>query len=102
MKRLQTITLLLAVVLPEVSIAGPYEEIISRCRSQMGEYGSAMVKACVDQDIKAADLLTRYPLEAKSLIARCHSQMGEYGWAITKACVDQDMEAERELREYQK
>lgn len=36
------------------------QEIIKRCRSQMGEYGSTMVKACVDQDIEAEKALNRY------------------------------------------
>lgn len=36
------------------------QEIISRCRTQMGEYGAAMVKACVDQDIEAEDALRKY------------------------------------------
>ena len=30
------------------TIAGEKEEIVARCRKQMSEYGSAMVKACVD------------------------------------------------------
>jgi antitoxin component YwqK of YwqJK toxin-antitoxin module len=36
------------------------QEIISRCRKQMGEYGAAMVKACVDQDIEAEKALQKY------------------------------------------
>lgn len=36
------------------------QEIIARCRTQMGEYGAAMVKACVDQDIKAENALRQY------------------------------------------
>ncbi|MBK8814059.1 MAG: toxin-antitoxin system YwqK family antitoxin [Methylococcaceae bacterium] len=36
------------------------QEIIQRCRSSMGEYGSAMVKACVDQDIEAEKALRKY------------------------------------------
>jgi hypothetical protein len=36
------------------------QELISRCRSTMGEYGSAIVKACVDQDIEAENALRNY------------------------------------------
>jgi mannitol-specific phosphotransferase system IIBC component len=36
------------------------QKLISRCRSTMGEYGSAMVKACVDQDIEAENALRKY------------------------------------------
>lgn len=36
------------------------QEIISRCRTQMGKYGAAMVKACVDQDIEAEKALQKY------------------------------------------
>ncbi len=35
-------------------------KIIQRCRSQMGEYGAAMMKACVDQDIEADKALSNY------------------------------------------
>jgi hypothetical protein len=36
------------------------QEIIARCRTQMGEYGAAMVKACVDRDIEAENALQKY------------------------------------------
>jgi len=36
------------------------QEIINRCRTQMGEYGAAMVKACIDQDIEAEKALLKY------------------------------------------
>ena len=36
------------------------QEIISRCRTQMGEHGATMVKACVDQDIEAENALRKY------------------------------------------
>ena len=76
------------------------DEIISRCRSSMGEYGSAMVKACVDQDIEAINALAAYPEKAKPFIARCQKQMNQYGWAMIKACVDQDIDAEKSLGGY--
>lgn len=81
-------------------IAGEREDIIARCRAQMGEYGSAMVKACADQDIEALNALAGYPEQAKPFIARCLRQMSEYGWSMVKACADQDIGAEKALGGY--
>ena len=66
----------------------------------MSEYGSAMVKACADQDIEALNALASYPEKAKPFIARCRQQMSEYGWAMVKACTDQDIAAEKDLGGY--
>ena len=77
------------------------EIIISRCRTQMGGYGSAMVKACVDRDIAAYEEVTDYPDSLTAFIARCKRQMGEYGWAMVKACADRDIAAERALGKLQ-
>ena len=77
------------------------ETIISRCRTQMGGYGSAMVKACVDQDITAYEEVADYPDSLTEFIYRCKKQMGDYGWAMVKACADQDSAAERALSEIQ-
>ena len=77
------------------------EIIISRCRTQMGGYGSAMVKACVDQDITAYEEVADYPDSLTAFIARCKKQMGDYGWAMVKACADQDIAAERALSKIQ-
>ena len=71
--------------------------VIARCRTQMGEYGSAMVKACVDQDMAAYEALQAYPDDHAPFIERCVRHMGEYGWSMVKACADQDIEAERAL-----
>lgn len=97
---LAVIAALAIVCLSNTSSAGEKDDIIARCRKQMGEYGSAMVKACVDQDIEAANSLASYPPNAKPFIVRCQRQMGEYGWALVKACTDQDMEAEKALSGY--
>lgn len=66
----------------------------------MGEYGAAMVKACVDQDMAAWRALARYPDKHKGIVRRCTRQMGAYGWAMVKACADQDIEAEEALESY--
>lgn len=82
------------------ALADVKQEIIARCRSQMGEYGSAMVKACVDQDLNSLVALKKYSKRYDSAITRCISTMKEYGYAMVKACVDQDIEAEKELSNY--
>lgn len=76
------------------------QEVIARCRSQMGEYGSALVKACVDQDLKALVALNKYPKRYDSIVGRCMNSMQEYGYALVKACADQDIKAEKELADY--
>jgi hypothetical protein len=76
------------------------QEIIMRCRTQMQEYGSAMVKACVDQDIAALRALNGYPTEHQAIVSRCYRQMKDYGYAMVKACADQDIQAEEALKTY--
>jgi endonuclease YncB( thermonuclease family) len=76
------------------------KEIIDRCKVQMGSYGSAMVKACVDQDLSAVAEIKQIPDEYKTTVARCMKQMRQYGFAMVKACADQDIEAEKALKEY--
>jgi len=76
------------------------DEIIERCRAQMGEHGSAMVKACVDQDLEAFSTLMKYPSESKEIIDRCKGQIVSYGWNMVKACTDQDTEAKTALQKY--
>lgn len=74
------------------------DDVMRRCRSQMGPYGSSMVKACVDQDMEAHKDLQRYPAAHATIVDRCKLQMRSYGWSMVKACADQDIEAERALR----
>ena len=74
------------------------DEIIDRCRREMASYGSAMVKACVDQDIEAYQALQSYSDEHSAMVDRCKREMGTYGWSMVKACADQDIKAERALR----
>ena len=76
------------------------QEIIKRCKSQMGEYGASMVKACVDQDIEAVIAINKLPDEYNSIVGRCMEQMREYGFSMVKACADQDIEAEKALNNY--
>lgn len=76
------------------------KEIIDRCRSQMGEYGASMVKACVDQDLQAVSALDKYSGKYGLIVDRCMAQMRDYGYSMVKACADQDIEAEKALSEY--
>jgi hypothetical protein len=55
------------------------KEIIDRCQSQMGQYGAAMVKACVDQEIQAVEAIVKYDPKYHDIIARCAQQMAQYG-----------------------
>lgn len=76
------------------------QEIIKRCKSQMGEYGASMVKACVDQDIEAVIAINKFPDKYDPIVGRCMRQMREYGFSMVKACADQDIEAEKALSNY--
>ena len=77
--------------------AAEREKIISRCRGEMGEHGSAMVKYCAEKDIAAYRALQRYPAEHRSFVERCTGDMGEYGWNMVKYCADKDIDAEQAL-----
>lgn len=74
--------------------------VIERCRSEMGAYGAAIVKGCVDMDMKAYEALKRYSVTHRPIVDRCKESMGEYGWAIIKGCADMDIEAEQALEAY--
>ena len=63
----------------------------------MTSYGSAMVKACADQDVGAYQALQGYPAKYSEMVDRCTREMDTYGWSMVKACADQDIEAERAL-----
>jgi hypothetical protein len=75
-------------------------EIIDRCKSQMGQYGAAMVKACVDQDLEAVEKLGMIPSQYKSTVNRCMKQMRQYGFAMVNACAEQDVAADKALSKY--
>ena len=83
---------------PRASESEARDEVIERCRRDLGEFGSAMVKACVDQDLTALRSLQEYPLEHQAILERCFRDMGEFGPAMVKACADQDIAAEEALR----
>ena len=72
-------------------------KIIARCREEMDEFGSAMVKFCAEEDIAAYRALQRYPVEHRRFVERCTREMGQYGWNMVKCCADEDIDAERAL-----
>ncbi|MDD5321305.1 MAG: hypothetical protein PHD43_11960 [Methylococcales bacterium] len=78
----------------------PIQEIKNRCQTQMGDYGAAMVKACVDQDLEALQALGPYMEKYEAIVTRCLTQMIEHGYSMVKACADQDIEAEDALSKY--
>ena len=83
----------------ESNEAAEREKIISRCRKEMAEYGSAMIKYCAEEDIAAYRALQSYPAELRPLVERCNREMGGYGWSMVKYCADEDIDAERALND---
>ena len=69
--------------------------IIARCLSQTGEFGSAMARTCVEQDLAAYETLLAYPEACASFVVHCAKRLGQHGWSMVKICVDKDIEAER-------
>lgn len=69
--------------------------IIARCLSQTGEFGSAMARKCVQQDLAAYEALLAYPEACASFVVRCAKRLGQHGWGMVKICVDKDIESER-------
>ena len=68
--------------------AAERQKIIARCREEMGEHGSAMVKYCADKDIAAYRALQSYSAELHPFVERCIGEMGSYGWSMVKYCAD--------------
>lgn len=69
--------------------------IITRCLSQTGEFGDAMTRMCVQQDLAAYKALLAYPEACASVVVRCAKRVGQHGWGMVKICVDKDIEAGR-------
>ena len=69
--------------------------IITRCLSQTGEFGTAMARTCIEQDLAAYRALLAYPEACAPFVVRCAKRLGQHGWGMVKICVDKDIEAER-------
>lgn len=76
------------------------QDIADRCRALEGRNGRTAVKACIDQDIAAAEALAKYPETAKMTIVRCRTQFKYLGSARIKACTDENLQAKAALSEY--
>ncbi|MGH8709706.1 MAG: hypothetical protein ACREVA_00030 [Burkholderiales bacterium] len=72
---------------------------LGRCKTTFYEYGNAMVKRCVDADMRAFSSLWNYPQESKAAVNLCHKTFGDYGLSMVKRCVDSEMKATTELAE---
>jgi len=93
----------LAVILPlvlGVARADIVDEITIRCQVDMGQFGDAMVQACVDEDLRALRELNNYHEAHTPTLERCLFQMREQGYALVKDCVDRDIEALEALSAY--
>lgn len=69
--------------------------IITGCLSQMGEFGSAMTRACAERDLSAYQALLAYPEACAPFVVRCARKVGQHGWGMVKICVDKDIGSER-------
>lgn len=103
MRNFKKVTLIFVLLICQHSMAKDVtKEIISYCRTEMSEYGASIVKACVDEEIRALKALNKYPSKYKTIVSRCMADMREYGFITVKACVDEDIKAEKALSKYEK
>ena len=77
-----------------------HEDAVNRCMGEVGEFGDAMVRTCVEQEVSAAKALASYPREARETVARCTERLQGRGWSLVKMCVDRDVEADAALAAY--
>ncbi len=69
------------------------DEITKRCQAEMGQFGAAMVQACVDQDLTSLRKLNTYQEAHTPILERCLFQKRAQGYALVQDCVDQDIAA---------
>ena len=50
--------------------------IIARCLSQTGEFGNAMARLCIQQDLVAYEALLAYPEACASFVVHCAKRLG--------------------------
>ena len=79
-----------------------HEDAVNRCMGEVGEFGDAMVRTCVEQEVSAAKALSSYPRETRETVARCTERLQGRGWSVVKMCVDRDVEADAALAAYGK
>jgi hypothetical protein len=76
------------------------DEAKARCKKSMSQYGAAMVKACVDQDMEVINDLNGFASTHPKIYSRCLRDMRSYGFAMVKACITQDVDAQKALDNY--
>jgi len=92
----------LAIVPMSMAHADLNDEAVDRCMLEVGEFGSAMVQTCIEQDVAAAKAVASYPRSARETVARCTDLHKPRGWSVVKMCVDREMEADAALDAYAK
>ena len=70
-------------------------KIINRCLAQAGEFGTAVVRACAEQDLASYEALLAYPEACAPFVVRCAKRVGQHSWGMVKICVDRDIGAEQ-------
>jgi hypothetical protein len=75
-------------------------EIVIRCQSQMGEFGSEAIDICVQAEHESRKQLAGYPDEYFEIVRRCNRVMYRAGWNRIKLCSDKDIAARDALAAY--
>jgi hypothetical protein len=97
MKKL-ILALVLAVV-ASAAFADDDSDIISGCALSNAEFGTEMIRICIDENKTARAAVQAYPEQYKALVDRC-TRRKEMGWSIVKRCVDDDIAAKPVLEAY--
>ena len=96
--------LIIALVLAVASsaiFADDDSDIISGCAMSNAEFGTDMIRICINENKTARADLQAYPEQYKALVDRC-TRRKEMGWGIVKRCVDEDIAAKPVLEAYAK
>lgn len=75
-------------------------EIVIRCQTQMGEFGSEAIDVCVKAEHDSRKALAEYPDEYFEIVRRCNRVMYRAGWNRIKLCSDKDIAARDALAVY--
>ncbi|UCH46617.1 MAG: hypothetical protein JSU95_10870 [Betaproteobacteria bacterium] len=75
-------------------------EIVIRCQSQMGEFGTEAISICIDAEHKSRAELQEYPDEFFDIVRRCNRVMYKAGWNRIKLCSEKDIAARDALADY--
>ena len=96
--------LILALVLTAASsaaFADDDSDIITGCALSNAEFGTEMIRICINENKTARADVQAYPEQYKALVDRC-TRRKEMGWSIVKRCVDDDIAAKPVLEAYAK